>query len=236
MTLGAALVPNRDSSLICQELERVACVFGKDLLHCSQLKHQQKVYYARCMSNQHFLGFGVISLKSTLGSYRQKIEANSTRYYNKCAQYLLEKVGMFMELNDISPGNVEIVFEEGNFDYSALISLISSCQDNPIQPDTKFLSRIDAFKIRKKPKSTEPLLQLADLVAHSLFKCVDKTDRNFHIPEPRYLNELHQKFFSHPNTGRIEGCGIKSVHDLNQLSLDPDIQKLLNGYSVEQSA
>lgn len=234
MTLGAALVVNQDQGGIRLELEKIAEKFGKNDLHCANLKHAQKVYYTRSLKSVRFLAFGVISHKSTLGSYNQKISYESKRFYNKCAQYLLEKVGMFMEINKIAPDDVEIVFEEGNFDYSALISLISKCQENPIQPDTKFLGRINAFKIRKKPKSEEPLLQLADVIAHSLYKCVDKSAANFQIPEPRYLSELRIRFFSHPETGRIEGCGIKSVHDLKQLALDADIYAFMDSLKIEK--
>ena len=223
MTLGAALVPNSRATHISEELAAIAVEMAKPSLHCSQLKHAQLVYYARSVSRMQVLLFGVISRKSTLGWYGEVIEGNSARYYNKCAQYLLEKVGRFMSANDIDASRLSVCFEEGNFDYPALRGLISKCRSNPENPETKFLSRVEPMSISAVPKGDQPLLQLGDLVAHALYKCVDKTPRNYNIPEPRYLKELTDCFFSDSRTGRIEGFGIKSVHRLSELQLDPDV-------------
>ena len=72
-------------------------------------------------------------------------------------------------------------------------------------------------------KNEEPIIQIADLVAHALYKCVDKTDKNFGIPEPRYLRELSSHFFGHPETGLIVGAGLHCVHSLRDVQLDADV-------------
>lgn len=232
MTLGAVLIPETKKADIQEAIGNVSLTLNKSFLHCNQLKHVQKIFYAREMSKQQILCFGVVSKKKTLGSYKDEIDSNNNYYYNKCAQYLLEKVGKFMEINDVPSQDVNIVFEEGNYDYAALRGLISACRKNPLKPDTKYLSRINPFSITTQCKDDEPLLQPADLVAHALFKCVDKTRTNYNIPEPRYLSELKGLFFNDIKTGLIDNYGIKAVHRLNELSLDDDIHKLLTNLST----
>lgn len=229
MTLGAALVPTSAAAEINAALEKIAAKIGKPTLHCKDLNHTQRVYYARSIAEERILLFGVISLKSTLGWYKDTIKGDSKRYYNKCAQFLLEKVGRFMSTNDIAASRLSICFEEGNFDYPALRSLISKCRQNPQNAETKFLSRIEPMSIYAAPKADQPLLQLGDLAAHALFKCVDKTYGNFGIPEPRYLCELQRRFFSDPKTGRVEGMGNKTVHSLDAVKLDADIHQFIDG-------
>lgn len=227
MTLGAVLIPESEKGEVIKAVKSITKKLGKDFLHCKNLKHAQKVFYARTLSQQKILCFGVISKKETLGSYKTAINGNSTQYYNKCAQYLLEKVGKFMAIHEISEGDVNIVFEEGNFNYSSLRGLIGKCRQNPINAETKYLLRINPSSISTQNKDEEPLLQPADLTAHALFCSVSKTKTNFLIPEPRYLTELKSKFFHDDKTGLIDSYGIKAVHKLSELSLDSDIHSLL---------
>ncbi|WP_018688110.1 DUF3800 domain-containing protein [Ahrensia kielensis] len=223
MTLGACLVPSSYENKIADRLARIQEDLNRSHLHCSELSHPQKVYYARTIAKEKFLCFGMISEKRTLGAYSQAIEGDSTKYYNKCAQYLLERVGLFLKMKDIEADDVSIFFEEANFNYSALMTLINRCQENPINEQTKLLRRIDHLKIRTSPKGDKPSMQIADLVAHSLFKSVDKSKANFHIPETRYLNELRTRFFNCPETAKIINFGIKPVHKLPELKLDDDV-------------
>lgn len=223
MTLGACLVPSSHENKIADRLARIQEDFNRSHLHCSELSHPQKVYYARTIAKEKFLCFGMISEKRTLGAYSQTIEGDSAKYYNKCAQYLLERVGLFLKMKDIEADDVSIFFEEANFNYSALMTLINKCQENPIKEQTKLLRRIDHFKIRTSPKGEKPSMQIADLVAHSLFKSVDKSKANFHIPETRYLNELRTRFFNCPQSAEIINFGIKPVHKLSELKLDDDV-------------
>lgn len=229
MVLGAALIPSVCETSINERLSRIADKLGKEFLHCNKLNHQQKVYFSREVSRERFLAFGVISYKDTLKAYSDAINKSSDLYYNKCSQYLLEKVSLFMHSNDENEGDIDIVFETGNFDYESFKNLIRKCQKSPIYKSTKLLRYIDTKKITSKSKSEESLLQLPDLVAHALYKCVDKNDGNYGIPEPRYLNELKSKFFQDTETGKIDGYGLKAVHNLKQLSLDPEILQIMRG-------
>ncbi len=227
MTMGATLIPNVKSQDVLKCIQEITQKVNKKDLHCCKLNHSQIVYFARTISAQRLKSFGVISRKETLKSYSEKIEHNHAFYYNKCAQFLLEKVGLFMEVNKIAEEQLTICFEEGNFNYPALRGLIGKCRKNPIRPASRYLKYINPNSIVVKEKEEEPLLQTADLVAHALFKCVHKEDSNCHIPEVRYVTELRKSFFSDENTGKIEGYGIKAVHYLSDLKLDADVHETL---------
>ena len=224
MTLGACLIRNKDRKLVEDNLNEIQNRISKKYLHCSQLKHYQILYYIRKIKELDTRIFGVISHKNTLGSYKQKISDNSSMYYNKCAQYLLERIGWFLESRKISSSNVQIIFEKANVDYDKMKNLLRACQKNPKHQLTRKLRFIDVDNIKIMTKNEEPIIQIADLVAHALYKCVDKTDKNFRIPEPRYLRELSSHFFGHPETGLIVGAGLHCVHSLRDVQLDADVE------------
>jgi hypothetical protein len=228
MTLGASLIRNQDRKRIVDTLAEISAKIGRSSLHCSQLKHYQLLHFVRQITKQHMRLFGVISRKATLGSYKTAIADDSSMFYNKCSQYLLERVGWFMEARNIPAENINIIFEKANVDYEKMRNLLQTCQSNPMHPNTKKLQHIDIGNITAKKKSEEPLLQIADLVAHALYKCVDKQDKNFYIPEPRYLRELAPLFFGHPETQTVVGAGLYCVHSTRDLKLDPDVEEVFN--------
>lgn len=226
MTMGGALIPNDQHEIIREQLNQLRKSFNKSSLHCKNLNHFQKVHFAKTVAQMPIISFGVMSLKATLGAYEDKIEADSKKYYNKCAQYLLECVGDHSKKNEIYRQHLDVVFEKGNFNYTGLRNLIRKCQDRPMNARVKLLQKIDADKISAVPKADETLLQIADLVAHALFKCVDKPHSCFEITEPRYLQEIKSTFYSDPESGSVFGIGIKPVHRISQLNLDNNIKKL----------
>lgn len=233
MTMGGALIANSSLANARETLEQIRIDVGKKRLHCSDLDHYQKLFYIRCLAKHKKRLFGVISFKDTLGPYKDTIEENSKKYYNKCAQYLLERVGWFMSENQIPADNLDIIFEKGNFDYDKLKALIRACQKNPSHPMTVHLRQINVRNITVKSKIDEPLTQMADLVAHALYKCVDKQDKNHFITEPRYLRELAPRFFGHPETQAIAGAGLYLVHSIDDLELDPEVREVIGAMIAE---
>jgi len=228
MTLGGALIRNTNGPVIRKRIEDLQHEFKRKYLHCSELKHEQKIYYARELSKQKIKFFGLISRKATLGSYRLRISDDSKRYYNKCASYLLERVGRFINENSFHRDDLDIIFEEGNFDYEGLKTYIRKCQDNPINSNARYLTNINADNIKTAKKNDDIMLCTADLNAHALYKCVDKHQGNYYIPEPRYYAELRDKFFKCNKSGRVEGAGLKVVHQLSDLNLDSDVYEALD--------
>lgn len=217
MTMGGVLIPDSLSQGLEKNLDELkASISLRTDLHCKSLTHEQKVRFSQFLGQQNVTCFGVISLKSTLGSYNN----NSGYYYNKCAQYLLERLGIYLETqNNISPNEVKIIFEHGNYEYQKLKGLIATCQRNPIHPNTAYLKNIDVNLISSEVKDEKPLLQLADLVAHALYKTVDGGTRN--VTEQRYLKEIKSSFYS--QDGKIIGKGLYPVHSIYELKLEPEI-------------
>ncbi|UXN04842.1 DUF3800 domain-containing protein [Bartonella sp. HY406] len=229
MTLGACLIANRDREVIENTLVEVRTQLRKKSLHCSDLNHYQIIHFTRQIIKQNIRLFGIISRKETLGGYKSRIDDNSKMYYNKCVQYLLERVGWFMESRQIPPENLDIVFEDANVDYNKMRNLLRSCQSNPRHENTQKLQYIDIKKITVKKKSEEPLLELADLVAPALYKCVDRQTKQQNILEPRYLCELAPRFFGNPKNQIVVGAGLYCVHTTRDLKLDADVETILNG-------
>ena len=194
MTLGAALIADSAREEFTIRLKETTEEIGKKDLHCSKLNHYQIVHFARRLLDLDVTLFGVISSKDTLGQYKDQIAGDSHKYFNKCVQYLLERVGWYMETNNIAKSDVSIVFEKANRDYGRMENYLWTVQSNPLQPMARKLRHLDVLSIDARNKE-EPLLQVADLVAHALFKCVDKRASNLNICEPRYLKELGPQVF-----------------------------------------
>lgn len=194
--------------------------------HATDLSHSQKIHFCRQLSQLHIRYFGVISYKPTLGEYAADIEWEPDKFYNKCAKYLLERVGAYLGEVGGDLREPEIVFEERNHNYDAMIRYLGAVKENPLYEHSKALGAINPFGITSKKKSEEDLLRLADLVSHALYCCVNKTPNNFGIVEPRYLNELSPRFAA-DKKGRVLGAGIKAIHTLADLNLEPEAKDVL---------
>ena len=236
MTLGAALVHESDVASICEMITQLENVFNRTL-HCKRLSHYQIAKFSREVSKVNVTLFSVISRKKTLGKYADAIENDNRMFYNKCAQYLLECVGDYLKTNNIYPRQVDIIFEEGPFDYDRLCNLIRKIQDTPrgTSPQierAKLLRLIDADNIICKPKDAEPLLKIADLTAYAVYKSVYADPNQYGIVENRYASELKSRFFHNLTTGKLLGYGIKPVHYVSQITDDPNIRRFLNDISA----
>lgn len=226
MTLGGVLIPSQNSQHMRDFLRNVESRIGKKL-HCKNLNHTQKRYFARELAKKQILCFGVISFKHTLGIYREEIERDNRKFYNKCAQYLLERLGHFMTRYDVASSDVNVVFEDGNYDYGALRNLIRKCRNNPMRLESRVLEKIIPEQIYNVPKTNEPLLTCADLVAHSLYKVLHRSDRDLGMPEFAYVEELSDKFYSHDLSGKVLHFGVKPVHSLSDLNGGEEVERFL---------
>lgn len=227
MTLGGVIVRNQDKQKLRDSLTEIKTTFKKEDLQCKHLDHYQKIYFARNITKHNMRFFGVISDKNTLLEYKHRIENDHSQYYNKCAMYLLEKVGWFMETRKLNPCDLDIVFEKTNIDYTKMRNLIAVCKQNPIRPATKKLKNIDENRIKYAVKEDEPLLQIADLAAHALYKCVDNQPKNYDLTEPRYLKELSSRFFGNPKDNLVLNAGIYCVKSGRKTALKTEIDSFL---------
>lgn len=229
MTLGGALVPLNQADFIREQLTELCVLFEKRTLHCKDLRHFQKIKFAKSMSKLDLTLFGLISYKKTLQGYRDAINGNPSKFYNVCARYLLECLGEYMDEHQLERHEVEIIFEQARFNYAKLRNYISVCQDNPIGKSelqlkrVKYLNNLSSQSIKTKTKEEESLLQIPDLVAHALYKCVDLSNGCYLITEPRYLSEIANRFYGDKQNKLIVGKGLKPIHHLRALKLDPEI-------------
>ncbi len=228
MTLGAVLISDDNRENLTSVLSEITANFGKKSLHCNKLNHRQKIYYSKKMSEQEIVCFGLISCKATLRDYSARIDQENTKYFNKCAMYILECVGEFMKVNSISSDELTVVFEEGHHDYAKFRSLMGTCQSTPFHPRAHLLQQIALNKIVDASKAKEPLLTIADLVAHALYQAVNKSEDNYQLTEIRYLKELHKRFFCSPKTKKICPTGLKPIHSLSKIGLDRESQAIIS--------
>lgn len=227
--LAAAVMPSAAALHAGSILEEVNERFlPKKWSHATDLNHSQTVFWARSATKVNLRFFAVISNKSTLGDYAELIKNNPDKFYNKCAVYLLERVGKYLSAKGLASETPEIIFERRNHDYGAMRRYIGKIKDNPLNENAKFLRVFNPFAIVARGKDEDPLLKYADIAAHSIYQCVNKTPTNFGIPEPRYMEELSKKFGA-DEKGIVLGSGIKCIHTLDDLRLDDEIKSRLLG-------
>lgn len=229
-TMGAVVMQPATMTVARKLLDQLQSDFNKQKRwkHATNLNHSQKLRFCKTVSQLHVRFFGLISYKPTLGAYAKEIDWEPDKFYNKCAKYLLERVGEYIQRIGPALSDPQIIFEERNHNYDTMIRYISAVKENPIYEQSKALEAINPFGITKRSKQDEDLLRLADLVSHALYACVNKTPENFGITEPRYLCELAPRFAA-DDKGRVLGTGIKPIHDLTKMALDPEILTTING-------
>lgn len=229
MTMGGVLIPNDQRDTLRAELKELREEITKrEYFHCQNMSHEEKIRLAQFLCKKDLQIIGVISAKITLRGYKAEIKENKDMYYNKCCQYLLERAGMIISRLKESPENTDIVLEEGSYDYAKLRGPIIRCQQSPIHQNTRFLKHISVSKIRSQAKRSDPLLELADLVAHALYRCVWGGKLN--VTENRYLEEIRDKFFKDDDTGRALGRGLYVVHKPEDLKIAPQITNYLKAF------
>ncbi|MEP1611605.1 MAG: DUF3800 domain-containing protein [Roseobacter sp.] len=228
LVFGAALVPTSSLEDFRGELQEILKTIESRALHCTDISHLKRAYFARKVAGMQVLLFGVVSKKDTVGEYQKKIEGDNKRqdYYNKCAVYLLERVGHFMSIHNYSSEQLSVVFEKKNHNYQRLRNFVRTIRKTPYDSRARFLERVDPLSIRAEGKKDEILLSLADLTAFSIYQSITETNSNFRLPEQRYLRELKDKFWKDPENGQVAEHGLKYITGLEKMRLQGDALKL----------
>lgn len=194
--------------------------------HATDLGHAEKVLLARTLGSLPARYFAVWSNKSTLGSYKDDISSDPQKFYNKCLQYLLEKVCAYLGGTGATEEDLKIYLERRNHDYDSMLRYFGKVKDNPIHPESRALKVLNPFSISVISKGEDELLEVADFVAHAVFQLGNKTKSNYNIPEWRYFVELSSRF-APDERGVIVGTGLKCIHSLDDLGLDPDVREVV---------
>lgn len=234
MVIAAAALRDEAVSRAEHILREAQKKIGREWRHVTRLRHQDTVFIARKVSQIDVVLFAVISNKKTI-SESLKEHWGSQEYYNKCVCYLLERVGKYMkEKSDEGGLRHKILFEKRNHDYQKMKNYISTVRHNPIYHESKFLEYVNVDAIEIIEKGEHICLHLADIAAHSVYQCVNKSNNNHNIPEPRYFLELRDRFWCN-QSGELLNFGIKPIHSLKDLRLDDEISHIIknrnNGYT-----
>ncbi len=200
--------------------------------HATDLSHADKVLLAREFGRLPVRYFAVISNKATLEEYKDEIKADAQKFYNKCIKYLLERICAYMIGAGAGEDDLSFVLERRNHDYDAMLRYLDKVKANPIYLQSKSLRILNPFSISTEPKGGEDLLEIADFVAHAVYQCTNKIPQNHFIPEPRYFTELSSRFAGNEK-GLLLNTGLKCIHDIAQLELDPDIRRLFETTRVK---
>ena len=234
LTLGAALVKDDDIEAITTEIKQIVGeIKGKQResfqIHFSQMKHKEKVYVCQQFAQLPVTFLGLISKKDTLGNYAEQINKESTKYYNKNIEYLLEIVGQLFSQHNIGFDKHQIIFEEiKNFNYQQTRNYINIVRDNPMHQKAHQLKHINPSKIESAEKSNAPLLCLADCVAYSLHQCCQDWKG---VYEPRYIHELRSRFHC-DGEKYIKYSGIKFIHTIARC-IPSDVQGFFEKLKAE---
>lgn len=103
-----------------------------------------------------------------------------------------------------------------------MIRFLGKVKENPFYAESRVLKLLNPFSITSVPKGEEDILEVADLIAHGLFQCVNKSKSNYHIPEYRYFEEFQSRFGA-DDKGIILNTGLKCIHSLEGIGLDKNI-------------
>lgn len=226
--LAAAVMPSATQIVARKLLKEVEKEIPKNWKHATDLNHRQTVFFCRAAAKVNMRFFAVVSNKSTLKDYSDQIEHNSHKFYNKCTHYLLECVGQYLKGKGLFESDPDVFFEGRNHDFDALRRYIGRIKENPLNARAEFLGCFNPFGFTERAKDEEDLLKFADLAAHAVYQCVNKNDRNFNIPESRYVVELQSRFGA-DEKGKVLNYGLKCIHSLEDLQLDEDVQATWKG-------
>lgn len=225
--LGAAVFQPASEIYARQALQRFKDTIKKtSWKHATDLSHVEKVYLGRLLGQLPARYFAVISNKATLEEYKAAINSDPQKFYNKCLKYLLEKFFSYLAKHLSSDEDVNIILEQRNHDYDAMLRYFHRVKENPLYEQSKSLRLLNPFSITRKAKGDEDLLEIADFVSHAVYQLANKTSSNFRIPEFRYFQELSSRFAGDERCN-VLGVGVKCIHSLEQLKLDADISAML---------
>lgn len=224
--LGAAVFQPASEIIARKALQEFKSKISKsNWKHATDLKHAEKVLLSRSLGKLPVRYFAVVSNKATLGEYKDKIDNDSQMFYNKCLVYLLERVCVYLGAQGGVETDLAFFLEQRNHDYDRMLRFLTKVKDNPFYSTSKSFSILNPFAISTRRKGEDELLEVADFVAHAVYQCANKSASNYNIPEPRYFRELMPRFAT-DQKGNVLGSGLKCIHNLEQLRLDPDIVDL----------
>ncbi len=222
--LGAFLINQSEITNVRHTLDDIEFQIGKTI-HFNSLNHSQRIFTCQSIVELPITAFGVVSDKAHLdrGNYRERIEEENYKFYNKNVSYLLEMVGEFCEENGIIVSSV-ILEERANMNYNRLRNYISTIQQKPIHERAKLLRHFSVNDIISRSKTDEPLLKISDAISNALYKACIPDKLN--VTETRYTSEIKTLFAGDKN-GYIRHKGICAVREFSDLNAPAESRDFL---------
>lgn len=183
---------------------------SKKPLHFRELKHEQRLPYARMIGQMSARTVSVLVHKPSIQA-PEVFQQQAYSLYRYATRLLLERVSWLCRDNhktDEGDGRVELIFSNRSaMSYDALRIYLERLRDDPREAAEVRVdwNVIDPKLVRAIHHDQLAGLQLADAVATSVYKAVNASQ--YGETEPRYLELIAPTIYRHE--GNVNGYGLK---------------------------
>jgi hypothetical protein len=209
--LSAAVVRKTNDLLVVKVAREVRQVLGKPdkyVLHFRELKHEQRIPFARLISAAPIRTVHVMVHKPSIKN-PENFQREAHKLYRYLTRLLLERVSWLCRDNSRDgDGSVDLVFSNrAAMSYDELkeymgVLLRQAANGGDVNIDWGVVS---SNRLRAVNHDQLAGLQIADAVATSAFYAVNKSQ--YGEVEERYLRLIRNSLYR--NNGRLDGYGIK---------------------------
>lgn len=224
LILSAVIVRKQRDVGIVELMREIRQMLGRERkhpIHFLKLDHAQSVAVSRHLGGASDL-FRTVSVLIHKPSIEEpeKFQAQKHQLYRYASRLLLERVSWFCRdhvIPDQGDGSAEIIYS--NRDQMSYDDLRDYLKRLRLEQDRLKVSVhwpvIDPDHVRAVQANQMAGLQVADAIAHCLFKAV--SPNRFGDVEERYARHLWPTFYRHPKAGFL-GYGVKFwPHDFPKL-------------------
>lgn len=223
LVLSAVIVRKEKDAGVVHLMREIREMLGKPKnhpVHFLKLDHAPAVAVARRLGEAAELMRTVsVLLHKPSIEERERFQANKHQLYRYASRLLLERVSWFCRdhaIQGVGNGRAEIIYSNRDqMSYDDLRDYLRKLRDEESgQKVTIHWPSFDPDHVRAVQANQMAGLQIADVVAHSLYKAV--SPNRFGDVESRYASHLRPTFYRHK--GSFHGYGLKFwPHDLQKL-------------------
>ena len=193
--LGCAAIKDADAAATREAVKEGADIAGQPdpgRLHFTSMSHDNKMGTLELLADAPWTG--IIVASDTTKIHPRSALADPTYHYNYTARYMIERVSrLAAEVNE--PATVYFERRKGA-EFSKFLRYIEILQS---RGDLVFESaRLTIDRIMEMPKGNDPLLCVADGLAHACFRALEP-DRRWKRLERSYLNALLPRIWRGPS-------------------------------------
>lgn len=210
--LSAIVIRKKNDLSIVEACRSIRRTLGKPVgytVHFRDLKHDQKVAVACEVSKIPMRTISIVCHKPSMTETEYLLEKNKLYFY--LSRFLFERVSWLCRDNRIAKegdGTAEIVFSNRSSmpydEFRKYVDLLHhrSTERGDVEMDW---GAIDSSRVCSYPHKLRAGLQIADIVASSVFSAFEQN--RFGNTEPRYARELAKVAYRHKK--KLLGYGVK---------------------------